>query len=81
MSYFVYVLQCIDGSYYTGSTNNLEKRFSDHLSGRGGKYTRSHKVKKLVHKEELQTKSEALKREAEIKKLTRKEKEILVNGS
>jgi putative endonuclease len=76
--WFIYILQCSDGSFYTGSTNNLEKRFSDHLSGRGGKYTRSHKPQRIVYKEELQTKSDALRREAEIKKLSRLQKEALM---
>lgn len=81
MMWFVYILQCVDGSYYTGSTNNIKRRLKDHLSGKGGKYTRSHKPEKIIYKEDLQSKSEALKREAQIKKLTKKEKEELVNKS
>lgn len=79
--WFVYILLCTDGSYYTGSTNDIKKRFKDHLGGKGGKYTRSHKPKKIVYKEELATKSQALKREAEIKKFSRVKKEALVNGN
>lgn len=66
--WFVYVLLCEGGSYYTGSTNDVEKRFLVHKSGKGSKYTRSHKPVKIVHTETFNTKSDALKREAEIKK-------------
>jgi len=78
--YFVYILLCKDGSYYIGSSNDVEKRFKDHLDGNGGRYTRSHKPQKLVYKEELATKSEALKREAELKKWTRAKKKELIAG-
>lgn len=74
MRWFVYILLCEDNSLYTGSTNNLEKRFLDHQNGRGGRYTRSHKPVKLIYTEELATKSEALKREIEIKSWSRRSK-------
>lgn len=70
----IYILVCSDNSLYTGSTNNLEKRFLDHKSGKGGKYTRSHKPVKIIHSEKFLTKSEALKKEIEIKSWTRKKK-------
>lgn len=66
--YFVYMLLCEDGSLYTGVSNNVNKRFLDHKNGKGGRYTRSHKVIKVVYSEELSSKVEALRREAEIKK-------------
>lgn len=72
--WFVYVLVCEDKSFYTGSTNNLEKRFSEHKNGKGGRYTSSHKPLKLIYSEKFSTKSEALKREAEIKSWNRKKK-------
>ena len=72
--WYVYILLCGDNSLYTGSTNDLEKRFLDHKNGKGGKYTRSHRPLKLIYKEEFITKSEALKREAEIKSWNRKKK-------
>jgi putative endonuclease len=72
--WFVYILLCKDNSLYTGSTNNLEKRFADHLAGRGGKYTRSHPPLKIVYQEELASKSAALKREIEIKSWSRLKK-------
>lgn len=78
--YFVYILLCSDKSLYTGSTNNIEKRFEDHLKGRGAKYTKSHKPIKVVYQEKFESKSEALKREAQIKKLTKKEKNNLINS-
>lgn len=72
--WFVYILLCSDRSLYTGSTNNLEKRFLDHKNGKGGRYTRSHKPIKLIYSKELSSKSEALKREAEIKSWSREKK-------
>ena len=72
--WFVYVLLCSDHSLYTGSTNNLEKRFLDHKNGKGGKYTRSHKPLKLIYTEEFKTRSESLKREIEIKSWSRERK-------
>ena len=77
--YFVYILKCLDGSLYTGSTNNIEKRFKSHLEGKGGKYTRSHKPVKIIYEEKFKTKSDALKREMEIKKLTKEKKIILIS--
>lgn len=74
MSWFVYILLCEDSSLYTGSTNNLEKRFKTHKNGKGGKYTRSHKPLKIIHSEKFETKSEALKREIEIKSWSRGDK-------
>ncbi|MDP2599076.1 MAG: GIY-YIG nuclease family protein [Candidatus Liptonbacteria bacterium] len=65
--YYVYIIQCDDDSLYTGMTNNLERRFSEHKNKIGGHYTASHQVEKVIHTEEFKTKSEALKREAQIK--------------
>ncbi len=72
--WFVYVIQCVDGSFYTGATNNLEKRFLEHKTGKGGRYTRSHKVIKIIYSERFLTKSEALKKEFEIKSWSRLKK-------
>jgi putative endonuclease len=72
--WFVYILLCQDGSFYTGATNNIEKRFLDHQSGKGGKYTRSHKPVKLIYSEKFTTQSEALKREIKIKSWDRSKK-------
>lgn len=72
--WFVYIILCQDSSLYTGSTNNLEKRFQDHQKGKGSKYTRSHKPLKVIYQEELDSKSTALKRELEIKSWNRDQK-------
>ena len=77
--YWVYILQCIDGSFYTGSTNDVEKRLKAHFAGKGAKYTKSHKPEKLVYQESFDTKSEALKREVNIKRISRSDKEVLIN--
>lgn len=76
--WFVYILLCEDGSLYTGCTNDLEKRFATHQNGKGGHYTRSHKPVKIVFQEKVATRSLALKREAQIKNLTRQQKKDLV---
>lgn len=75
---YVYILKCGDDSLYTGWTNNLEKRFKDHCSGRGAKYTKGRGPLELVYYEEFEDKIGAMKREYEIKRLTRKQKEELI---
>lgn len=72
--WFVYVLECGNGDLYTGMTNNLEKRIKEHKAGKGGKFTRSFKVRKLVYTEPCSDKSMALKRERQIKGWTRQKK-------
>lgn len=76
---YVYILRCSDDSLYTGWTNNLEKRFKAHSSGKGAKYTKARLPVELVYYEEFQDKIEAMKREYEIKKLSRREKLKLFN--
>lgn len=78
--YYVYILRCIDGSFYCGFTNDVQKRFEKHKSGKGAKYTRSHLPLEIVYVEKFETKSDALKRECEIKAMTRLQKEKLVEG-
>lgn len=81
MSYFLYILECADGSYYAGITNDLERRIRLHNSSPlGAKYTRSRRPVRLIYSEEFSTKSEALKREAEIQSFDRKTKDQLVNS-
>ena len=75
---YTYILECKDGSYYTGWTNDIKKRIADHNSGKGAKYTRGRGPVKLVYLEISDTKEAAMKREAAIKKLTRTEKENLI---
>jgi len=76
--WYVYILKCKDDSYYTGITKNLEKRIADHVSGNGAKYTRGRAPLKLIHTEIFENRSSASKREFEIKKLSRIEKELLI---
>lgn len=78
--YKVYILRTSKNTLYTGITNNLDKRLEEHRSKnkRSAKYMRSFDNFELVHTEEFETKSEALKREAEIKSLTKIQKEILI---
>ena len=72
--WYVYVLLCSDGSFYTGATSDLKKRFIDHKKGKGGRYTRSHKPIKIAYSERLSSKSKAFKKEAEIKSWSRTKK-------
>jgi putative endonuclease len=80
MIYYVYILRCGDGSFYTGWTNDLKKRLTAHQEGRGAKYTRGRGPLQLVYTEEFDNKSEAIKREYHIKKMSRKEKETLIDS-
>ncbi|MBP3853757.1 MAG: GIY-YIG nuclease family protein [Erysipelotrichaceae bacterium] len=80
MEQFVYILQCNDGTYYTGWTTDLDRRIQMHNKGQGAKYTKSRRPVKLVYRESCPTKSEALKREYQIKQLSRKEKETLIRN-
>lgn len=75
---FVYILECADGTYYTGWTVDIEKRIEAHNSGMGAKYTRGRGPVKLVYHEAFDTKEEALSREVQIKRLSRRKKEALV---
>jgi len=77
---YVYVLCCADESYYTGWTADLEKRLAMHNTGKASKYTRSRRPVSLVYAEELPNKSEALKREHQIKKMQRSDKERLIQS-
>ena len=74
MAWYVYILRCGDGTLYTGITDDVERRLAAHRSGKGAKYTRGRGPLELVHTEELEDKSTALKREAQIKKLSRSQK-------
>ena len=76
---WVYILRCGDGSLYTGWTNDLERRFSAHASGKGAKYTRSHLPVELVYYESLPGPHEAMSRERQIKALSRREKLALIS--
>lgn len=76
--YYVYILQCQDGTLYTGITTDIQKRLATHNSGKGAKYTRSRLPVTLLYQEPQPDKSAALKRELAIKKLTRAQKLRLI---
>ncbi len=78
--YYVYILECADGTYYTGRTTNIEERLRKHngeISG-GAKYTRSRRPVNAVYTETYETVNDALKREYELKQLTHTQKELLI---
>ncbi len=77
---YVYILRCGDGSLYTGWTNDLDARLESHRSGRGGKYTRSHLPVELAYSEEYGSREDAMRREWQIKQLTRTQKLKLIDG-
>lgn len=74
----IYIIECEDGTLYTGWTNNLEKRFATHCAGKGAKYTRSHKPKAIVYEESFDTPQAAMAREYQIKRMSRKKKLDLI---
>jgi putative endonuclease len=76
--YFVYLLECADGSIYTGITTDVNRRFAEHQKGRASHYTAARKARKIVYTEKKRTRSAALKREAEIKRMNRAQKLALV---
>jgi putative endonuclease len=79
--WFVYILRCSDGSLYTGITTDVKRRVEEHNEGKkGSKCSRSRLPVKLVYEEKVPDRSRALKREIEIKRLSKKDKEDLVAG-
>lgn len=78
--YFVYILECDDKSLYTGITTDVEARFEEHKKGKGAKYTKTHTPKKVVFTEKVGTRSEALKREYQIKSMDRIRKLELIHS-
>lgn len=79
--WYVYILRCGDGTLYCGSTNDVPRRLDAHRNGKGAKYTRGRGPLELVYCEEVLSHSDALKREIEIKRLTRQEKlEMIVSS-
>lgn len=80
MSFYVYILRCADGTLYTGYTDDPERRARVHNAGKGAKYTRSRLPVELVYREALGDKSAALRREREIKKLSRAQKLALISA-
>lgn len=80
MAYFVYILRCSDDTFYTGVSNDVERRVDTHNDGAGAKYTRGRRPVVLMYQEQCPDRSAALRREIAIKKLTRSEKLTLIEG-
>lgn len=80
MPYYVYILLCRDGSYYTGYTKDVEYRVKQHKKGQGARYTRMREPEKMVYVEVFNSRSEAMKREREIKSMSHSEKQRLANS-
>ena len=76
--WYLYILRCGDGTLYTGITTDIQRRLEAHRQGRGAKYTRGRGPLKLVYTETCANHSDALKRELEIKAMTREQKEALI---
>lgn len=79
MKGYMYILLCDDGSYYTGSTNNLELRLQQHFAGEGANHTKKHPPVKLLYYEEFDRIDEAFNREKQVQGWSRKKKEALIN--
>ncbi|MCI9242759.1 MAG: GIY-YIG nuclease family protein [Lawsonibacter sp.] len=80
MPWYVYILRCGDNTLYTGITDDVPRRLAAHRAGKGAKYTRGRGPLELVYTEQLPDKSAALRREIEIKRLRRAEKERLIKS-
>ncbi|HEY4485401.1 MAG TPA: GIY-YIG nuclease family protein [Nitrospiria bacterium] len=80
-SWVLYILQCSDGTLYTGITNDLERRLSRHGEGRASRYTRSRLPVQLVYRESVKGRSQALRRECSIKAMSRRQKKSLISLS
>ncbi len=78
---YIYILKCADNSFYTGWTVDLEKRLKTHNEGKGSKYTRGKRPVVLIYSESFSHRNDAMKREYQIKKLTRNQKEKLIKLS
>ena len=77
--HFIYILECSDGTLYTGYTTDLDNRIKKHNEGKASKYTRFRTPVKLKYQEKFTSKSDAMKREVTIKKMSRQEKLMLIN--
>ena len=80
MPFYVYIVLCVDGSFYTGYTKNIDKRTRLHAIGKGARYTRSHKPERVAYVELFDTRAKAMKREKEIKRLSHQQKLHLINS-
>ena len=80
-AYYVYILRCADGSYYTGYSNNPANRFIEHSKGRGARYTRMHKPEGIAYLQGLKTRRAAMRRERQIKTFTHEQKRNLIENT
>ena len=80
MPYYVYILLCKDGTFYTGSTKNVDARAKLHATGRGARYTKNHPPKAIAYVETFPLRSEAMRRERAIKKLSHQQKQALITS-
>ena len=80
MTWYLYIIETINDKLYTGITKDLDRRFNEHLNGKGARFTKANPPKNIVYTELYKTRSEASKREYEIKKLSRKDKELLITS-
>lgn len=80
-TWYLYILQCGDGSLYTGVTNDVEKRLEAHRQGKGAKYTRGRGPLQLVYREVCRDRSHALQREIQVKKLSKPQKLLLISST
>ena len=80
MTCYCYILECADGTYYTGWTTDPERRVNQHNKGIGARYTKTRRPVRLVYLEEQQNRTDAMRRELAIKKLKRVQKSKLIEG-
>jgi putative endonuclease len=80
MPFYVYILLCTDGSFYTGYTKNIDERTRLHANGKGARYTRTHKPERVAYVELFDSRAKAMKREREIKKMAHQQKLNLINS-
>lgn len=80
-TWYLYILECRDGSLYTGITDDVQRRLEQHNAGKGAKYTRGRGPLRLCYQEECGSHSEALRREFQVKRLSRMEKIDLISGN
>jgi putative endonuclease len=78
--FFVYIIECMDGSFYTGYTKDLKQRLRQHQDGKGAKYTKAHKPSKVAYCEHFDVQGEAMRRERQIKKLSHQAKQELIDS-
>jgi putative endonuclease len=81
MSFYVYILKCCDGSFYTGYTKDIDQRTRQHQTGKGARYTKAHPPESLAYVEIFGDRGKAMRREREIKKLSHQQKQALIQSN